>query len=81
MKCFNYYSDDNSFLASSHSKQNKSVQYAQLHAMCRAAYFEVFTQEVVERVLSQTILRTLGVREHELEVGCGVEEEDAKVGD
>jgi hypothetical protein len=49
--------------------------------MCRAAYFEVFTQEVVERVLSQTILRTLGVREHELEVGCGVEEEDAKVED
>jgi len=62
MKCFNYYSDDAQFLASHHSRQNKSLQYDQLHRLCRQTYYEVFTQPAIQNLLSQAITNVLSIR-------------------
>lgn len=81
MKCFNYYSDEAQFLASHHSRQNKSLAYDQFHRMCRESYYAVFIESTLENLLGHAITNVLAIREHELEVGSGVEDEDNKIDD
>lgn len=47
IKCFNYYADEAQFMASQHSRQNKSLKYDQLHNACRQTYHEVLIQSTI----------------------------------